>query len=302
MASFIVAAKRTPFGKFGGFFKNESATVLGAAAARATLDAAGLAPELVDSVCVGNVQQTTADGPYIARHVGLKAGVPNEVPMLTVNRLCGSGFQSIVTAAQEIALGESRVVLTGGAESMSSAPYAARGIRFGGPGVGVDIPMKDTLWEGLTDQHIKCPMAITAENLAEQYDISKEDCDEFAVLSQSRYGAAHAAGRFDAELAPFTLKTRKGEATLEVDEHPRADVALEAVAKLPALFKKGGTVTAANASGICDGAGAVLVAGEDAVGEHGLTPLARIVSYAVSGVDPNIMPVKISQSIFTHWS
>jgi acetyl-CoA acyltransferase 2 len=286
---FIVAAKRTPFGAFGGTLKAMTPTELGVVASKAAIAECGIDASKIDSTCFGNVAQTTADGPYLARHVALKAGCANEQPALTVNRLCGSGFQSIITGCQEIQLGEAEVVLTGGAESMSQAPYALRNVRWG-TGLGTDLKATDTLWECLTDQHIGTPMAITAENLAEQFDLSKDDCDAYALSSQQRYEAAKNDGRFDAEIAPVTIKHRKkGEIEFATDEHTRPGSTIEGVSKLPAIFKKGGTVSAGNASGICDGAGAVIIASADACAEHGLAPLAKVRSYHVSGVDPTIM-------------
>uniref|UniRef100_A0A3Q3WHK1 Uncharacterized protein n=1 Tax=Mola mola TaxID=94237 RepID=A0A3Q3WHK1_MOLML len=248
---FIVAAKRTPFGTYGGVLKDHSATDLAEHAAKAALAAGGVAPELVNSVIMGNVMQSSADAPYIARHVGLRCGVPIPVPSLTVNRLCGSGFQSIINGAQ----------------------------------------LEDTLWAGLTDLHIKTPMGITAENLAEKYHITREDCDNYAYQTQQRWKAAHEAGYYTAEIAPIEVKAKKSKVSMAQDEHPRPQTTLEQMAKLPTVFKKGGTVTAANASGVSDGAGAVVIASEDALKEHKLTPLARIVAYHVSGCDPSIMGI-----------
>lgn len=289
-AIYIVAAKRTPFGTFGGMLKKHSATDLGVLAAKAALEAGGVDPSIVDAVCVGNVAQTSTDAIYLARHIGLKSGVPIEVPALTINRLCGSGFQSVINGAQDILTGEAEVVLTGGAESMSQAPYAARDVRWG-TRLGSDIKLEDTLWSSLVDSHCGCPMAITAENLAEKYGISREACDEYALRSQQTWAAAQEAGRFTAEMAPIEIKTRKGVTTFEVDEHPRTNSTLEGMAKLNTAFKKDGVVTAGNASGICDGAGALILATEEAVKKHGLTPLARLVAYHVAGVDPTIMGI-----------
>jgi len=289
-STFIVAAKRTAFGTFGGSLKAMSATQLATKAAQACVAQAAIDPAVIDSVCVGNVAQTSADTPYLARHVGLGAGVPIETPMLTVNRLCGSGFQSIITGDQEIKLGEANVVLAGGAENMSLAPFAVRDMRWGTK-LGVDMKLRDTLWEVLTDNYIGCPMAITAENLAEQYDISKEDADAFALRSQKNWGQAQEAGLFKDEIVPIELKTRKGMVAFEVDEHARPQTEMPNLAKLKALFKKDGTVSAGNASGISDGAGAVLLASEASVAAHGLTPMARVVSYAVAGVDPSVMGI-----------
>ncbi|XP_006627237.1 3-ketoacyl-CoA thiolase, mitochondrial [Lepisosteus oculatus] len=287
---FIVSAKRTPFGTYGGLLKDHSATDLAEHAARAALAAGNVAPEIVNSVIVGNVMQSSSDAAYIARHVGLRVGVPIPVPALTVNRLCGSGFQSIVNGAQEICLKESEVVLCAGSESMSQAPYAVRNIRFGTK-FGVDLKMEDTLWAGLTDLHIKTPMGITAENLAEKYEITREDCDRYAHQTQQRWKAAQDAGHFSAEMTPIEVKTKKGKQPINQDEHPRPQTTLEQMAKLPTVFKKGGTVTAANASGVSDGAAAVVIASEEALKQHKLTPLARLVAYHVSGCDPNIMGI-----------
>ncbi|XP_053304207.1 3-ketoacyl-CoA thiolase, mitochondrial [Spea bombifrons] len=285
---FIVSAKRTPFGTYGGLLKDHSATDLGEIAAKAALAAGNVAPDLVDSVIFGNVAQTSSDAIYLARHVGLRVGVPIPVPALTVNRLCGSGFQSIVNGCQEIGLRESEVVMCGGAENMSQSPYAVRNIRFGTK-LGMDLKMEDTLWAGLTDSHIKTPMAITAENLGEKYNIRREDCDKYAFQSQQRWKAAQDSGYFGTEIAPIELKSKKGTIKMDKDEHPRPQTTLEQMAKLPPVFKKEGLVTAGNASGICDGAGVVIIASEDATTKHKLTPLARIVAYHVSGCDPKIM-------------
>ncbi|XP_053557077.1 3-ketoacyl-CoA thiolase, mitochondrial [Bombina bombina] len=287
---FVVAAKRTPFGTYGGLLKDHSATDLGEIAAKAALAAGNVSPEIVDSVIFGNVAQTSSDAIYLARHVGLRAGIPIPVPALTVNRLCGSGFQSIVNGCQEISLRESDIVLCGGSESMSQAPYAVRNIRFGTK-FGADLKLEDTLWAGLTDSHIKTPMAITAENLGEKYNVTRPDCDKYAFQTQQRWKAAQDAGYFTAEMAPVEIKTRKGAVKMEQDEHPRPQTTLEQMAKLPSVFKKDGMVTAGNASGVSDGAGVVILASEEAVTKHKLTPLARIVAYHVSGCDPKIMGI-----------
>jgi len=287
---FIVAAKRTPFGTYGGKLANFSATDLCEAAAKAAIASCGIKPEAIDSVVVGNVFHATCDGAYISRHVGIRAGIPNTFTAVTVNRLCGSGFQSIVNAAQEIDLGESSVVLTGGAENMSLSPHAVRGIRFG-VRLGQDIALEDTLWAGLTDHQIKTPMGVTAENLAEQYQISRADCDAFAVRSQQRWKKANDGGYFKAEMAPITVKTKKGEQVVDTDEHPKPETTVEGLGKLPSIFKKNGTVNAGNASGICDGAGCVILASGEAVKKHNLKPLARVLGYGISGCDPKIMGI-----------
>jgi len=289
-AIYIVAAKRTAFGSFGGSLKKFTATDLGVAAAKAALESGKVDPKVVDAVCFGNVSQTSADALYLARHVGLRNNVPVPVPALTVNRLCGSGFQSIINGAQDILLGDAEVVLTGGAESMSQAPYAVRGTRWG-TRFGTDLKLEDTLWSSLLDTYTGCTMAITAENLAEKYSITREECDAYGLRSQQTWAAAQEAGRFTAEMAPIEIKSRKGTKVFEVDEHPRPQSNLESMAKLPAVFKKGGGVTAGNASGICDGAGAIILASEEAVKKHGFKPLARLVQWQVAGVDPTIMGI-----------
>ena len=285
---YIVAAKRTAIGKYGGSLKNFSAPALGAVAAKGAMDSIKLQPELIDSVVWGNVQQSTTDCAYIARHVGLKSGVPIDRPLLTVNRLCGSGFQSIITAMQDINEGEAEIVLTGGAESMSMSPMALYGTRWGHP-LGQDLTQIDTLWQGLTDLHIKTTMSMTAENLAEKLNVNKEMADRYAAKSQERWAKAHAAGIFKNEIVPVMIKGKKGDVAFDVDEHPRPDTTFEKLQALKPLFKKDGTVSGGTASGICDGAGAVIVASEDAVKKHNLKALARIVSYSVVGVPPEIM-------------
>ena len=289
-AIYIVAAKRTPFGTFGGSLKDLTATDLAVIASKAALTAGNVSPEIVDAVCVGNVSHTSADALYMARHVGLRSGVPVPVPALTVNRLCGSGFQSLVNGAQDILLGDAEIVLVGGTENMSQAPHAVRGIRWGTK-FGQDGKLEDTLWSSLFDPYTGCAMAITAENLAEKYKVTREDCDAYGLRSQQRWVAAQDAGRFAAELASVELKGRKGAVQFAVDEHPRRDASLETMAKLPTAFKKDGVVTAGNASGICDGAAALVLASEEAVRKHGLKPLARLVQWHVAGVDPTLMGI-----------
>src|SRR5690606_6611538 len=234
---------------------------------RAALTAGKVDPTTIDHVIIGNVAQTSADAIYMARHVGLRSDVPVPVPALTVNRLCGSGFQSVINGAQEILLGDAEIVLTGGAESMSQAPHAVRDARWG-TRLGKNLEMEDTLWSSLTDSLCSCPMAITAENLAEMHWITSEEADAYAMRSQQAWAAAQEAGYFKAEMAPVELKSRKGVESFEVDEHPRPQSSMESLAKLPTAFKKDGVVTAGNASGICDGAGAVILASEEAVKKY----------------------------------
>ncbi len=291
---YIVAAKRTPFGTFGGKLKDLSAIDLGVIASKAALEAGGVDPNIVDHVIVGNVAQTSADAIYMARHIGLKSGVPIPTPALTVNRLCGSGFQSVVNGAQQILLGDSEVVLTGGAENMSQAPFSARGIRFG-IRLGTAPELEDTLWSSLSDPHAGCAMGVTAENLAKKYGITREQADEYALRSQQAWANAQENGYFKAELAPVELTSRKGTSMFEVDEHARPDANIESMAKLRPNF--GGVVTAANASGIGDGAGAIILASADAVKKHGLTPVARLVQWGITGVEPTLMGIGPVSSI-----
>ncbi|KAH8391893.1 hypothetical protein KR215_007874, partial [Drosophila sulfurigaster] len=297
---YIVAAKRTAFGTFGGALKNVNQTQLQTTAAKAALDAAGLKGEQVDTVIVGNViASSSTDGIYVPRHVGLNVGVPIEKPALGINRLCGSGFQSIVNGAQDILVGGAKVALTGGVESMSQTPFIARNIRFGTT-LGANYNLEDALWAGLTDTHCKLPMALTAENLADQYKITRERVDEFSLRSQKNWEKGQQEGAFNAEIAPIKLKVKGKEVDFVIDEHPRPKTTLEGLAKLPSLFKKNGVVTAGTASGICDGAAAVVVASEEALKEYNLKPLARLVAFSFVGVKPEIMgigPVPAIQNV-----
>jgi len=289
---FVVGAKRTPFGAFGGSLKKMSATDLATIATKAALAAGKIDPSIVDGVYVGNVIQSSPDAAYLARHVGLKSQVPQKVPALTINRLCGSGFETLIQGATAIQVGDANITVCGGTENMSAAPLQLDGndARWGVP-LGNGLKMRDSLWDGLTDSYAKVPMGITAENLAEKYNITRLECDEYAVRSQRGWDQANKAGIFDLEMATVEIKTKKGPKVLNVDEHPRPDVSLEKMSTLKPVFKKNGVVTAANASGICDGAGSVILASEDAVKEHGLKPLARLLSYQVSGCDPSIMGI-----------
>nr|XP_016945687.1 3-ketoacyl-CoA thiolase, mitochondrial [Drosophila suzukii] len=297
---YIVAAKRTAFGTFGGSLKGINQTQLQTTAAKAALDAAGLKGEQVDTVIVGNViASSSTDGIYVPRHVGLNCGVPIEKPALGINRLCGSGFQSIVNGAQDILVGGAKVALTGGVENMSQSPFIARNVRFGTT-LGASYNLEDALWAGLTDTYCKLPMALTAENLAEQYNITRERVDEFALLSQKNWEKGQKEGAFDAEITPIKLKVKGKEVDFVVDEHPRPKTTLEGLNKLPSLFKKNGIVTAGTASGICDGASAVIVASEEALKEYNLKPLARLVAFSFVGVKPEIMgigPVPAIQNV-----
>ncbi|KAI9292781.1 thiolase [Neoconidiobolus thromboides FSU 785] len=288
---YIVAAKRTPFGAFNGKLKGFTANELGGLASKAALkDIPEGTP--IDSVIYGNVCQTSSDAAYLARHVGHRCGLPIEVPALTINRLCGSGFQSVINAVHEIRLGESEIVLTGGSESMSQAPHILRGGREGAR-LGVDLKLEDSLMASLTDRYPNVvPMGITAENLGKQYGITRNDCDEFGLLSQQRYASAHESGIFSHEISPVEVKVKKSVETMKVDEHPRPQTTIEGLKKLPSTFiKEHGLVTPGTASGIADGAASIIVAGEEAVKKYNLKPLAEIVSYKAVGVEPSIMGI-----------
>jgi acetyl-CoA acyltransferase 2 len=288
----FLSAARTGFGTFGGSLKDFSATDLAVFAAEAAIDRAGVDADAVDHTIFGNALQTSKDAIYLARHVGLRAKVPEHVPALTINRLCGSGFQSIVNGAQEILLGEAEVALVGGTESMSQAPHVIRGARWGQQRLGPAGPFyEDLLWEALTDTVSGCSMAVTAENLADKYDITREEVDEYAARSQRLAKEAWDADRFREEIVPITLKSRKGEKTFAADEHMRSDTTAEALGKLRPYFKEGGTVTAGNASGIGDGAAAMLISSADWAERNGAKPLGRLVSWGMAGVDPKYMGI-----------
>ncbi len=288
----FLSGVRTGFGAFGSALKDLSATDLGVVAAKEALARSGVEPAQIDHVIFGNVLQTSSDAPYLARHVGLRAGLPLETPAVTVNRLCGSGFEAVIQGAQQILLGESTVVLAGGTESMSQAPHVVRGARWG-LRLGPAAPFEDPLWEALRDSECGLSMAETAENLAQRYRISREAVDCFAARSQACAKAAWDAGAYSDEVVPVALRNRKTGA-LEpwtADEHMRPATTPEALAKLPPYFKKDGVVTAGNASGICDGAAALVLASERAADNQGLRPLGRLVAWAVTGVDPSIMGI-----------
>jgi acetyl-CoA acyltransferase 2 len=286
----ILGAKRTAFGTMQGALKAMSANDLAVHAAKAALAQSKVAPESVAHVVIGNVMQTSPDAIYCARHVGLKAGLPITTPALTVNRLCGSGFQAIINGAEQLLLGEGDAVLVGGTENMTQAPHVLRGARDGWA-FGKAPQVGDTLWDALTDSYNNTPMAVTAENLAVKYGITRQQCDEYALSSQQRWAAANEKGIFKDEIAPLEIPSKKGPITFATDEHPRPQSTMEALAKLAPVFKKDGVVTAGNASGICDGAACLVLATEEFAKRKGLTPLARIVHWGVAGVDPSIMGI-----------
>ncbi len=286
---FILGGKRTPMGAYVGALKDISAIDLGAIAARGALDSTGVSPENIDHTIIGNALQTSGDAIYGARHVALKAGVPFEKPALTVNRLCGSGIQSIISGAHMIQLGEANTVLVGGMESMSQAPHVIRGARSGfALGQG---QLEDSLMVALLDSYCNTPMAGTAENLARKYGISREAQDAYALRSQQEAKRAKDACYFSAEIVPVEVKTRKGCVLFEHDDHPRPETTMEGLARLKPAFAKDGFVTAGNASGIVDGAAALVIAGDRAIKEQNLKPMGRIVSWAYAGVEPEIMGI-----------
>ncbi|MFJ8530358.1 acetyl-CoA C-acetyltransferase [Bacillus sp. NPDC094106] len=290
MATYIVDGARTAFGTFGGGLKDVTDIDLGVAATEEALKRSGIQASNVDEIIFGNIIHTSSSSAYLARHIGLKSGMAESSSALTLNRLCGSGMQSIVSAAQSIASGDAKVVVAGGTENMSLSPHVLRGTRFGSPNKAPKVD--DMLWETLTDNYVGCGMGMTAENLAEKYSISREEQDQFSVESQEKAIAARDSGRFAEEIVPVKLKGRKGkEVIFDTDEYIREGASVEGLAKLKPAFKKDGTVTPGNASGINDGAAAVLVASEEYVSEHNLKPLAKIVTWGVAGVDPSIMGI-----------
>lgn len=293
----LLEGARTAFGTFCGTLRDYTATDLGVFAAKEALNRSGLKPDEIDHVVFGNVYQTSADAPYLARHIGLRAGLPIEVPALTVNRLCGSGFQAIVSAALHLLAGEADFVLAGGAENMSQSPHIIRGARWGIP-LGRSR-LEDSLTEGLIDTYPKMPMAITAENLAEKYGVTREEADEYAMRSQMAAKAAIEGGRFKQEIVPVEVKGPKGDAKIfDTDEHPRPNTNMEGLARLKPVFKANGIVTAGNASGICDGAAALVMTTAEKAEKRRLKPVGRLLSWGVSGCDPSIMgigPVRASK-------
>jgi len=286
----ISSAARTAIGSYGKSLKDIPPTDLGATAATAAIERAGLEPDQIDHVVFGNVIHTEPADMYMARVVGMKAGIPKETPAFTVNRLCGTGVQAIVSATQAIQSGDIDVALAGGAESMSRGPYWMPDARWGskmGP-----AKMVDPVMGGLTDPFNEILMGVTAENLAERMAITREEQDAFAVESHRRAAEAREAGRFDDEIVPVAVKVKRETVDFTRDEHIREDASLETMAKLPTVFKKeGGTVTAGNASGMNDAGAAVVLMSQEKAEELGAPVRARILSYASCGVDPEIMGI-----------
>ncbi|HXJ89676.1 MAG TPA: acetyl-CoA C-acetyltransferase [Candidatus Binatia bacterium] len=288
-AVYILSAVRTPIGKFGGSLASQTAADMGVVAARAAMERANVRPEQIEETIFGNGRQA-GGGPNPARQISVRSGIPQEVPAFTVNKACASGMKSIALAYQAILLGESSCILAGGTESMSRLPYYLDGARWGyrlGNQELVDGMYRDGFFCPLA----KMVMGETAEVLAEQYKITREEQDEFALTSQTRAGRAIAAGRFDAEIIPVTIESKKGSTTLARDEHPFPDSSLEKLAKLPPVFSKTGTISAGNSSGITDGAAAMVIASEYFVKQNNLKPLARIIAVSSAGVDPRTMGI-----------
>ncbi len=285
----ILEGARTPMCRYVGHFAGVSAIELGAVAAKGALERSGVDPTHIDHVIVGNAQQTSPDAIYGARHVGLKAGVSEQTPALTVNRLCGSGIQSILAATQLLQLGEADVVLAGGMENMSQAPHVIYGARKGFP-LG-DGKMQDSLMLALLDPYCGCTMSQTSDNLSNRFEISREEQDEYALGSQQRAAAAQERGVFAEEIVPVEVNARKGTHLVDVDDHLRPETTLEDLAKLRPAFGPESFVTAGNASGIVDGAAAVVVASTDWADEHGKKPLGKVVSWGVVGVEPSYMGI-----------
>lgn len=298
---FLIDGARTAFTSFGGSLASVKADELGAVTAKEAMERSQVKSDQIDHVIYGNVIHSSTNAAFLSRHIGLKAGIPIEVPAMNVNRLCGSGCQSIVSAAQMILLGEANIVLAGGAENMSMSPYANFTARFGGSKMGA-MKYEDMVLSTLTDEYIGSGMGLTAEKLAEQYRTSREEQDEFALLSQKRAAYAQESGRFAEEIVGVEVSSRKGTTLVEQDEHIKGQVTAEKLASLKPSFQKDGTVTAGNASGINDGAASVVIASGEAVDKHGLKPIAKIVSWGIAGVDPSIMGIgpvpAIKQALF----
>jgi acetyl-CoA acetyltransferase family protein len=284
---FIAGGARTPMADYTGKLKDFSALDLGAIASRAALERSGVPSTAVDHVVFGNVLQSSPDAVYGARHIGLRAGLPVETPALTVNRLCGSGIQAAIDGGQMIRLEEADIVLTGGTESMSQAPHVIRGLR-GGLRLGQG-QLEDSLWSALLDTHCGCTMAATAENCAAKYGITRDEQDRYSLLSQQRAAKARDEGRLKEEIVGVEIKTRKGVELFDLDDHMRPDSTLEGLAKLAPAFSKNGCVTAGNASGIVDGAAALILASARGVAANGLQPLGKLTQWATIGVEPSLM-------------
>ncbi|MFS0644098.1 acetyl-CoA C-acetyltransferase [Siminovitchia sp. 179-K 8D1 HS] len=284
----LIEGARTPFAKISGSFRNITATELGVIAAKEAINKSGISAEDIDQVVFGNVQQSSKDAHLLARHVGLKSGTRLEVPGVTINRVCGTGIEAILTGARYILTGEANVVLAGGTENMSQVPHVIRGMRWGSPLGGPVV--EDWLWDGLLDTNCGYTMAETAENLAEKYQLTREEVDEHALASHNRAIRARDKGYFKEEIVSVTVKGRKGDEVVDKDQHIR-ETSMEQLSKLPARFVENGVVTPGNASGMVDGAAAVIITSSDYAEKKGLKPIARLVSWDVVGVEPKYMGI-----------
>ena len=285
----FIAAKRTPFGAFCGSLKSLSATELGIIAAKAALEQSKVSLKKINHVIFGNVMQTSKDAIYLARHIGLKCKLPYNVPALTVNRLCGSGFEAIICGARQLALGESQCVLVGGTESMSQAPHIIRNARWGlNLGRG---NLEDSLWIALTDSYNNLSMGITAENLAERYNISQDEVDNFSIQSQQKFANAQKKDLLKDELTDAIVKKNKKQIEIKSDEHPRNETTLDDLKKLPKVFKKDGVIHAGAASGICDGAAALIMSTAEFAKTNNLNPIGKFINFGISGCNPDIMGI-----------
>lgn len=283
----IVSAVRTPIGCFNGSLSSFSAPELGSIAIQAALTKAGISPAHVDEVIMGNVLQSGL-GQNPARQAALKAGIPKETPSFTINKVCGSGLKAVMLAAQAIIAEDADIIVAGGMESMTNAPYVLEKARWGyrmGDGKLIDTLIKDGLWDAFNDYH----MGVTAENIALQYDLTREEQDAVALSSQQKANYAIKEGAFTEEIIPIVVKSKKGDIMIDTDEYPKSTTTLDVLAKLRPAFSKNGTVTAGNASGINDGAAAVVVMSKEKADELGIKPLGRVISYASAGVDPSVM-------------
>ncbi len=286
----FLSAVRTPFGTFGGALKDVPAVDLAVHSSRIAIERAGISANQIDQTVFGNVLYTTSDSIYFSRHVALKSGCRIEAPALTVNRLCGSGFQAVVSGAQEILLGRAEVCLVGGADSMSQAPHVARGLRWGVK-LGTAPTLDDLLWESLRDSYCNLAMAETAENLAVQYKLDRKYVDEFALRSQMLARDSWNAGEYADEVVGYPLKVRGKDFLFDRDEHMRPDTTAEGLAKLKPVFKSDGVVTAGNASGIGDGAGSMVISSAEYAASHGLNPIGKLIGWGIAGVDPSVMGI-----------
>ncbi|WP_085521006.1 acetyl-CoA C-acetyltransferase [Tuberibacillus sp. Marseille-P3662] len=287
---YILDGARTPFGSFGKSLRKVSATEMGRLTAVEAMKRSSVEPEEVDQVIYGNVIHSSTNAAYISRHIALHAGVAQKTPALTVNRLCGSGLQAVVSAAQSIRLNEGHTALVGGAENMSMAPHSDFTSRFAGVKLG-NLRLEDMLQSALTDEYNGCGMGVTAENLSDKYGLTREGQDKYAYTSHQRASRAIESGRFSEEIVPVEIKTRKGVQVFDQDEHVKKDTTQEALAALKPTFKIEGSVTAGNASGINDGAASLMIASEDYIQSGSQKPLAKILSWGVAGVDPTIMGI-----------